>query len=283
MAVKPKKNRAGKLAIQHVLPADTCKTVGPFVFLDHMGPSTFPAGHGMDIHPHPHIGIATLTYLLDGTLVHRDSLGFAQLIKPGEVSWMTAGRGIVHSERTPQRARARGSSLHGLQCWVALPEDQEESDPSFTHHTADRLPSFEADGVKLVLIAGQAFNLSSPVAIRSPLFYAYAKLARGGRITLPTDYSERAIYLLKGGLTIAGIYYNVPQLILMNEEQPVEITADETSQIALLGGEPVGERTVWWTFSSSSQTRLERARNDWQKGRFGKIPGEPHPMPLPLQ
>ena len=256
--------------------------VGPFIFLDHMGPTVFPAGQGIDVRPHPHIGLATVTYLFEGELVHRDSLGCVQTIQPGDVNWMTAGSGIVHSERSSPQARANGPRLHGLQSWVALPTAHEEVHPAFHHHPAATLPALVKDGAQLRVIAGSAYGFTSPVVTLSDLFYVDVALDAGARLTVPEGYPERALYVVQGELEIGGEKFVDGMLPIFDAHARVEVQARSPSRVMLLGGAALdGERHIWWNFVSSSAQRIERAKADWRDQRFGAVPGESEFIPLP--
>lgn len=272
----------GGFKVMRALPSVRRRMVGPFVFLDQMGPVELAAGSGLDVQPHPHIGLATVTYLFDGEILHRDSLGNVQPIRPGELNWMTAGRGIVHSERTPPELRSSGSHLAGLQAWVALPERDEESEPAFAHHGAAELPVIDAPGLSVRLIAGEAFGARSPVATHSPLFYADVTLAPPARLQVPIEHVERAAYIVAGSVAIDGATYSAGQLLVLRRGAEVLITASSATRLMLLGGEPPdGPRHVWWNFVSSSRERIEQAKADWRAGRFAPVPGETEFIPLP--
>jgi redox-sensitive bicupin YhaK (pirin superfamily) len=259
--------------------------VGPFVFLDQMGPVAFAPGKGIDVRPHPHIGLATVTYLLAGEIVHRDSLGSVQAIRPGEVNWMTAGRGIVHSERTGPDVRAAGSSLWGLQCWVALPQRDEDGDPGFVHIGADALPVESGEGIVARVVAGEFFGRRAPVPTRWPLFYVDVALQPGATLVVPAEYAEQAIYLVDGALDLgADGRFDTPQLLVLRRGATVTVAAGGASpaRIMLLGGEPMdGPRYLAWNFVASSPERLEQAKDDWRHGRFPPVPGETESIPLP--
>jgi redox-sensitive bicupin YhaK (pirin superfamily) len=260
--------------------------VGPFVFFDHMGPIDFPPSipRSVDVRPHPHIGLSTLTYLFEGEIMHRDSLGSEQPIRPGEVNWMTAGRGITHSERF-ERARREGGVMHGIQAWVALPREREECEPAFEHHGADALPAFESAGVRARLVAGEAFDARAPVATYSPLFYAHWTMQPGARAELETRYPERAAYVAAGSVDVAGERFAAGRMLVFSPGTPVLFTAVEPAIVMLLGGEPVGTRYIEWNFVSSSKERIEQAKADWRAGRmklpvnddaeFVPLPGDP--------
>lgn len=271
----------GGFAVRRVLPSAQKQMVGPFIFFDHMGPVALAAGEGLDVRPHPHINLATVTYLFHGEILHRDSLGSEQLIRPGEVNWMTAGRGIVHSERSPAAERKSGARVHGLQLWVALPEEHEEIEPAFEHTPSKDIPAYERDGVKMRIIAGSAYGTRSPVRVLSPLFYVDAELERGAELRLPDEHEERAIYLVEGALESDGRAQQ-PGTMRVFERGIETVKALEPSRIMILGGAPLGERHIWWNFVSSSAERLERAKKDWAEERFPLIPGDSaERIPLP--
>jgi redox-sensitive bicupin YhaK (pirin superfamily) len=272
--------------VRRVLPAPRRRMVGPFIFLDQMGPEVLSAGRGLDVAPHPHIGLATVTYLFDGELMHRDSLGTIQMITPGEVNWMTAGSGIAHSERTPPEKRLTGSSLFGIQSWVALPEQFEETEPGFAHHGSDELPLVEGEGKRVRLIAGSLYGASSPVQTLSEMFYADVELTQGARLFVPADHEERAAYVVEGGVELLkdGGKFGAGQLLVFKPGAEITLAAHETShtRLILLGGEPMdGQRHIWWNFVSSSSERIEQAKSDWKAGRFAPVPQETEFIPLP--
>ncbi|RQO37017.1 hypothetical protein DBR37_02120 [Herminiimonas sp. KBW02] len=271
--------------VRRALPTSQKRMVGPFVFLDQMGPHVFTAGHGLDVRPHPHIGLATVTYLFDGEIEHRDSVGSIQTIQPGAVNWMTAGSGIVHSERTGKALRASGSSIEGLQCWVALPKKHEETDPGFVHVAANALPILEGDGASAKIIAGSFFGKSSPVPTLSDLFYVDVALAPKARLDVPAEYPEQAIYVVEGQLDLGrdGVY-GPGQLLVLRANTAVTLRngSSGTTRLMLLGGEPMdGSRYLVWNFVSSSLERLEQAKEDWRFQRFTAVPGETEFIPLP--
>ncbi|HEV7731148.1 MAG TPA: pirin family protein [Candidatus Binatia bacterium] len=280
--IVPRPRDLGGFSVLRVLPAAQRQTVGPFIFLDQMGPATFAPGHGIDVRPHPHIGLATVTYLFAGEILHRDSLGTVQTIRPGDVNWMTAGRGIVHSERTPPDARATGATVSGIQAWVALPQAHEEAEPGFVHHPAASLPVIDGDGVTLRLIAGTWDEKRSPLATFSETLYADATLANDARLALPTDVAERGIYVADGRVDIAGEVFDAGRLLVAQPGAEVVVRALGAARVLVLGGEPTdGHRHIWWNFVTSSRDRLEQAKADWQAGRFPSVPGETEFTPLP--
>jgi redox-sensitive bicupin YhaK (pirin superfamily) len=280
--VVPRTRDLGGFEVRRALPAAGRRMVGPFVFLDQMGPALLGGGQGLDVRPHPHVGLATVTYLLDGELLHRDSLGSVQAIRPGDVNWMTAGRGIVHSERTPPAARAAGGRLFGIQSWVALPRDREEIAPAFAHVSADELPALEGEGLRVRVIAGTLYGVRSPVAVFSETLYADAVLEPGARLAVPPEHEERAVFVLEGGLEASGAGFAAGQLHVLRPGATVVLRATSAARLLLLGGEPMdGPRHVWWNFVSSSAERIEQAAADWAAGRFDPVPDETESIPLP--
>ena len=280
--IDPRPRDLGGFEVRRVLPAAGQRLVGPFIFFDHMGPAQFAPGKGVDVRPHPHIGLATVTYLFEGEIVHRDSLGFEQPIRPGDVNWMTAGRGIVHSERTDPREREHGARLHGIQSWVALPTDAEETEPAFHHHPMSTLPVVERGGVSMRLIAGAAYGLRSPAATHSDMFYLAAEAPSGGEVEIPTGYEQRAVYVVDGAVSVAGERYEAGRMIVVAADHTDPVSAGEGARFMLLGGAPIdGPRHIWWNFVSSSKERIERAKDDWKNDRFARVPGEDEFIPLP--
>lgn len=272
----------GGFSVRRVLPASRRKTVGPFIFFDHMGPTTFPPGSGMDVRPHPHIGLATVTYLFEGRILHRDSLGNSQAIEPGAVNWMTAGRGIVHSERTSAEDRARDLHMHGIQSWIWLPEAQEECAPAFVHHPAATLPQLQVDGVQLRVIAGHAYGKKSPVKTLTETLYVEALLPPGGQLPVPATHDERAVYAVDALIEVDGAPYQPGSLLVLAPNVEVMIAAPQGARIMLLGGEKLnGERHLWWNFVSSSRERIEQAKSDWVNKRFASVAGDVEYIPLP--
>jgi redox-sensitive bicupin YhaK (pirin superfamily) len=256
--------------------------VGPFIFFDHLGPTQFAPGFGIDVRPHPHIALATVTYLFAGSLEHRDSLGSVREILPGDVNWMSAGRGIAHSERTPRAARTSGEYVHGIQSWVALPDGQEDGEPSFEHYPAASLPSHARDGVKLTVIAGEAFGMRSPVATLWPTLYVDAQIAQGATFEVPADAMERAIYVVQGGLEVGATAVTVGQLVLLEPGKTSVVRAVGDTRAMLLGGERFPTpRHIWWNFVASSYERIENAKGRWERREFPEVPGETEFIPLP--
>ena len=263
------------------LPHEEVVTIGPFIFLDHVGPAVFPPGKGVDVRPHPHINLATVTYLFKGVLLHRDSLDSEQEIRPGAVNWMSAGKGIVHSERSPQSDRAIKSTLHAIQTWVALPEEHEETEPWFKHYPAESIPTWTDNGVDVVLIAGEYRDQKSPVNSLSPIIYLDLCFTPGSKFVLTPDYSERAIYTITPDLVVDGKELEQHQLALLAAGSEVAISANSQARCIIVGGESLGERHKWWNFISSSPERIEQAKRDWQSGKFPQVPQESEFIPLP--
>lgn len=281
--ISPHVQDLGGFQARRLLPSDDRTMVGPFIFFDHLGPATFPEGRGVDVRPHPHINLATVTYLYEGALLHRDSLGTVQEIRPGEVNWMTAGRGISHSERSPEAERAARSNLHGIQTWVALPDQFEETDPSFFHYGASEIPTWEVGGVTVRLIAGRLGDRASLVKTYSPILYLDLQFSQGGQFCLEAEYSERAVYSVTAGLKINGDSLEQHRLAVLSPGNSVEISHDGPGRCMVVGGEPVGMRHKWWNFVSSSLERIEQAKADWKAMKFGQVPEETEFIPLPEQ
>jgi redox-sensitive bicupin YhaK (pirin superfamily) len=284
LVLLPRAHDIGGFEVRRALPAKERQMVGPFIFFDQMGPGEFLAGRGLDVRPHPHIGLSTVTYLFNGEILHRDSLGSQQPIVPGDVNWMTAGRGIAHSERTDQVLRTHSNRLFGIQSWVALPKDAEETAPAFVHHPAASLPLVEDGGVRLRLIAGTGWGLAAPVAVSSPLFYADAVLAPGAAFPLPDEHEERAAYVLDGEVEVAGDRFEPGRMLVFRAGDRLALRAGpQGARVLLLGGAAMdGPRHLFWNFVSSSRERIEQAKADWKAGRFGKVPAdEAEFIPLP--
>jgi redox-sensitive bicupin YhaK (pirin superfamily) len=273
----------GGFVVRRVLPAGARQMVGPFIFFDHMGPTRFAPGTGIDVRPHPHIALATVTYLFSGSLEHRDSLGTVQEIRPGDVNWMSAGRGIAHSERTPRAARASGGhDVHGIQSWVALPDGHEDGEPTFVHYSASALPTRAGDGIDLTIIAGEAFGLRSPVLTLWPTLYVHAQIAHGATLEVPADHDERAVYAVEGDFNIGGITVTEGQLAVLEPGTNVTVRALGPARAMLLGGEHFPTpRFIWWNFVASSEERIERAKERWERRQFPEVPGETEFIPLP--
>lgn len=272
----------GGFQVRRLLPGHPIRMVGPFIFFDHMGPAVFPAGAGVDVRPHPHIGLATVTYLFEGAMMHRDSLGSVQRITPGDVNWMTAGRGIVHSERSPDDERAAGARLHGIQTWVALPGAHEDTEPAFSHHAKDTLPVIERPGVSMRLIAGSAFGKRAPVATFGEMLYLAIDLTAGATLALPPEHEERGVYVVEGDVRVAGHPLAALHLGVLAGGETVEIAAVSKARLIVLGGEKMdGERIIWWNFVASTTGRIEAAKLRWARQEFPTVPGETEFIPLP--
>lgn len=282
MVIEDRQRHLSGIDVGRVLPFAKRRMVGPFIFFDHMGPLDLPAGVGreVDVRPHPHIGLSTVTYLFAGEIVHRDSVGSVQPILPGAVNWMTAGRGITHSERF-EKAHVVGDRLHGIQAWVALPAAEEETEPSFSHHAGDDLPQWREGGVQGRLIAGSAYGLAARVRIHSPLFYVHLELDAGAVAEIPPGYSERALYIARGVLEIDGVSYAAGRMLVVDRSAS-RFRALAPATAMVLGGEPVGERFIFWNFVSSSRERLAQAAEDWRAGRM-KLPDADHDEFIPLE
>jgi redox-sensitive bicupin YhaK (pirin superfamily) len=274
----------GGFGVRRVLPHEGQQMVGPFIFFDHLGPAQFAPGYGIDVRPHPHIGLATVTYLFAGSLQHRDSLGSVRDIHPGDVNWMTAGRGIAHSERTPAAARASGAPVHGIQSWVALPDGQEDVDPDFAHYPAKQLPQHSAGGVELAVIAGQAYGLHSPVATLWPTLYVDARMRADATLDTPDDHAERAVYVAQGELEVDGTHLPEGQMAVLAPEGRPRLRALRAARVMLLGGAKFPTpRHIWWNFVASSRERIEQAKQRWRMQQFAAVPGETEFIPLPKQ
>lgn len=275
LTITPHDKDLGGFTVHRLLPSSKRQMVGPFIFLDHMGPAHFEKEQGIDVRPHPHIGLSTVTYLFNGKILHRDTLGSAQEITPGSVNWMTAGRGIAHSERTSPNERLHPHKAHGLQSWIALPKEYEETTPTFHHHGANTLPEFTLGDVSLKLITGKAYGHEAPVQVHSPQFYVDVKMPLFSRLTLPMDYPERALYLIEGRLKIGNTTIEPKTMPVFTAGETITIEAETPCHLMLLGGDPLsGKRYIWWNFVSTSIERIEQAKADWLENRFGKIPGD---------
>jgi redox-sensitive bicupin YhaK (pirin superfamily) len=293
LVIEQRRRDLGGFEVGRVLPHAKRRMVGPFIFLDHMGPVVFPPGipKSVDVRPHPHIGLSTVTYLFEGEIMHRDSVGSEQAIRPGEVNWMTAGRGITHSERF-ERARSEGGSMNGMQSWVALPTEYEETQPAFTHYGTDQLPVGDEKGLWMRVIAGEAFGLKADVKTHSPMFYVHCVLTAGACLALPDAYRERGAYVAGGSIEVDGQTFGEGQLLVFSAGANVSLKAVGPTVVMLLGGEPLGERFIEWNFVSSSKARIEQAKADWRAGRmklpdrdnaeFIPLPGDPPPPPNPM-
>lgn len=277
----PVEKDLGGFSVRRLLPAAEVKAVGPFVFFDHLGPAWFEPDQGIDVRPHPHIGLATITYLFEGEILHRDSLGSVQPIRARAINWMTAGRGIAHSERTPPEVRSAGHTLHALQLWVALPSDDEETDPAFFHYDEAELPESKNAQRSIRVMVGDAFGLTSPVKTWSQTLYVEVNLKAGAQFTLPDNVEEKAVYLVAGTLHSGGTALPQHSMVIFDNSPGIEIMAGEDSRLVIIGGAPLGKRTVWWNLVSSRKELIEQAKSDWQAGRFPMVPGETEFIPLP--
>lgn len=283
LVIKPRARDIGSFSVRRSLPSARRRLVGPFIFFDHMGPVDFEPGQGIDVRPHPHIGLATVTYLFEGEIMHRDSLGVEQAIRPGAVNWMIAGKGIVHSERTDPQVRATARRMHGIQTWVALPTALEQREPDFAHHPADTLPEIDRPGVHMRLIVGSAFGEKSPVEALSPIFYLDAAAKAGAAVPLPDEHPEKAVYVVSGEIETGGVVFGEGSMVVIADGAMPEITSKSGARLMLLGGAPIdGERLIWWNFVASSEALMEQAKADWKAGRFATIPGDDEEfIPLP--
>jgi len=283
MVIVPRARDLGGFEVRRALPAARKQMIGPFIFFDQMGPALMQPGQGIDVRPHPHIGLSTVTWLFDGAIYHRDSLGSAQPIAPGELNWMTAGRGIVHSERTAPPDLARARRVFGIQSWVALPKQHEEAAPAFDHLPAHDLPVVEDRGISARIIAGSLFGATSPVRTHSDLFYADVQMAAGTALPLPVEHEERGVYVAEGEVEVAGQAFAAGRLLVFRPGDAITLRAVSHARVMLLGGEPMdGPRHIWWNFVSSSKDRIEAAKDDWKHARFGLVPGDEKDfIPLP--
>jgi hypothetical protein len=287
--VEPRRRDLGGFEVGRVLPSAGRRMVGPFIFFDEMGPAEFGPGEGIDVRPHPHIGLATVTYVFEGEIRHRDSLGFDQVIRPGDINWMIAGRGIVHSERTDDHRRKTGQRLHGIQCWIALPDHAAETAPAFHHHPKSSLPAIERGGARMRLLLGEAFGERAPAEIFSPIFYFGVEADKGAHVSLPSDHDERALYILDGGVDIDGERHGRGEMIIFAPGADPRLNVTAPLRAMLLGGAPLGPRRIWWNFVASTQERIDAARRDWAAsaaagfagGAFALPPGEEEFIPLP--
>jgi hypothetical protein len=281
--IVPRTVDLGDFAVRRALPSARTRMVGPFIFFDHFGPAEFRAGNGLDVRPHPHIGLATVTYLFDGEIMHRDSLGTAVAIKPGEVNWMTAGRGIVHSERTSPQRRVEHEPIHGLQMWVALPAAKEEIDAAFAHHDVAEFPLINDNGKSVRVVVGSLYGAMSPVPTVHETVFGDVRLKAGGTVPLDTSHEERAIYVIDGAVEISGEKFEAGRLLVFKPGDTVTITAATGTHFVILGGAPMdGPRHIWWNFVSSRKERIEQAKAEWSAGHFAKVPGdEIEFIPLP--
>lgn len=282
LLISSREKDLGGFSVRRVLPSGRRQMVGPFIFFDHMGPATFPPGKGISVRPHPHIGLATITYLFEGQILHRDSLGYVQPIERGAVNLMTAGRGIVHSERAGDDLHDT-SHLHGIQSWMALPEPFEDTEPAFVHHPASTLPQLDLPGVRGHVIVGTAFGQTSPVRTHAEMLYLELNLSAGAQLALPPGVPEMAVYAVSGDVTADGQALAVGDMAVARAGAGLQLASTAGTRVMVIGGESLGERHIWWNFVSSSLDRIEQARTDWQEDRFDKVPGDPEFIPLPGQ
>lgn len=281
LLLEPKDKDLGGFTVRRLLPTADLRSVGPFIFFDHLGPAVFAPGQGLDVRPHPHIGLATITTVFEGEILHRDSLGHVQPIRPHQINWMTAGKGIAHSERTPPELRRHGHTLHLLQLWIALPEADEETEPFFTHYGEEALPVLE-DGRKSVrILIGEACGARSAVKTHSPTLYLDVKLSKGERFTLPDGVDERAAYLIEGEIAVAGCTVPRHHLAVFDRTAGIEVTAHQDSHFVIVGGTPLGRRTMWWNLVASRKELIEKTKQAWRDGTFPQVPGETEFIPLP--
>jgi redox-sensitive bicupin YhaK (pirin superfamily) len=282
IVLEPHTKDLGGFKVQRLLPAFPNKMVGPFIFFDHFGPASFDRGQGADVRPHPHIGLATVTYLFEGAMMHRDSLGTVQRIEPGDVNWMTAGRGIVHSERSPPEERAAGHRLHGLQSWVALPKDHERVEPSFSHQAKAALPAMRRPGISMRLLAGSLFGERAPTPTFSPIFYVAVEMEEGARLDIPPEHDERGVYVVDGDVSVGGATAPPHRLAVLPAGETLTVLAHSAARVMLLGGAKMdGDRTIWWNFVASSRELIDQASERWRSQDFPAVPGETEFIPLP--
>jgi redox-sensitive bicupin YhaK (pirin superfamily) len=283
LVIVARQRDVGGFFVKRVLPSAERKLVGPFIFYDHLCRVDFAPGQGLDVRPHPHIALATVTYLFEGSFLHRDSLGYVQSINPGDVNWMIAGRGIAHSERTEPARRQSGGVLHGIQCWVALPREHEEMPPSFQHHPSASIPKLSLPGVELVVVAGTAYGRTSPVQVLSPTLYVHARIAPNASFEVDDQHAERAVYVTTGTVRLGDSEYPEGSLLVLRSGAKCLLSSPRGADVMLLGGAPLdGDRHVYWNFVSSSLERIEQAKDDWKSGRFGKVQGDDQEfIPLP--
>ena len=281
LLIEPVEKDLGEFTVRRALPDKRRQRIGPFIFFDHMGPAEFPPGTGVNVRAHPHIGLATITFLFEGEILHRDSLGYVQAIRPGEINWMTAGKGIVHSEKVSPELLASGQKLHGLQTWVALPTEHEEAEPRFEHYPADGIPVMEQEGAKITVVIGTAYGKTSPVQAASETLYVEIKLEPGAGIELP-EAEELGVYVVSGNIELGGQAISDGVLAVLKNGASASVSASGGAHLMICGGDALeGERIVWWNFVSSSRERLEQAKCDWKQGEFDDVPGEPDFIPLP--
>ena len=282
LSILPKEHDLGGFSVRRVLPAVTRKMIGPWIFFDHMGPAVFAVGKGIDVRPHPHINLATVTYLFEGEMLHRDSLGNELTIHPGEINLMVAGKGIVHSERQREEIKNNNNKLDGLQLWLALPESDEEIEPEFHHYDASEIPTKTIDNVQVRVLIGSAYEVTSPVKTFAETLYIEAKLKKGQSLKLPDNVRERGLYIVRGKLNAKDSILVEHSMTIFHPDQSVTVTAEQETQLAVIGGESLSHRYIWWNFVSSRKERIEQAKDDWKNGNFPRVPGdETEFIPLP--
>ncbi len=281
LLIEPRSKDLGGFSVRRVLPAIAQPSVGPFVFFDEMGPAEFPPGQGINVRPHPHIGLATVTYLFDGEILHRDSLGYVQPIQPGAVNLMTAGRGIVHSERTTSERLAKGQRLHGIQVWMALPEDSQETDPAFVHYPAGDLPTVAEDGIITTVIIGAYADITSPVSVLSDTLYLEQRYAGGASLVWQPGGQERAVYVVNGAIKVGGCLVTTGNMAVLESDRDVRVSAAEESQVMVIGGKSITARRMWWNFVHTDPERIEAAKAAWRDGDFAEVPDDNEFIPLP--
>ncbi len=280
--IRPKAKDIGGFEVRRALPSAQARTVGPFIFFDQMGPAIFTSGAGIDVRPHPHIGLATLTWLVEGEIMHRDSLGYVQPIRPGEVNWMTAGKGIVHSERTPDDVRAAGHTLLGLQVWMALPSGKQEIAPSFQHYSAADIPTTETDGCIITVVAGDAWGQTSPVSVYSRTLYADVRMSAGAKLNIPSSHEERALYVVKGEVQIGEEIFGEATMVVLRDDETVPIYSQAGAHLAVIGGDKLKHpRRLWWNFAHTDMAMIEKAKERWKSGKFDMVEGDDEYIPLP--
>jgi len=281
LLLEPEVRDLGGFSVRRFLPSKELANVGPFIFFDHLGPAIFASGEGIDVRPHPHIGLATVTYVFAGEILHRDNLGHVQPIRPNEINWMTAGKGIVHSERTAPDLRQQGHTLEALQLWLALPEEEQECEPFFTHYNQKALPQVKMEKVSIRVMIGEAYGVKAAVKTHSPTLYAELQLEKGGRVRLPENIDERAVYVVSGQVVAAETEITQHQMAIFDQTSKIELVAVEPTRVVIIGGTPLGKRTVWWNLVSSRKDLIEQAKRDWQEKKFPLVPEESEFIPLP--
>ena len=281
LVLEPKDKDLGGFSVRRLLPAAEQRSVGPFIFFDHLGPAVFPPGRGIDVRPHPHIGLATITYVFEGEILHRDSLGKVQPIRPNEINWMTAGKGIAHSERTPPEIRKVGHTLHALQLWVALPEEEEQTQPAFMHYDCEALPLVTDGDSSIRVMVGEAYGVRSAVKTFSSTLYVEVKLKAGQRIAVPEHIEERAVYVVSGHLTAKDTEIAMHTMAIFDKVPGIEVVAREDSTLVFIGGASLGKRLMWWNLVATREDLLENAKQAWRERSFPQVPGETEHIPLP--